>query len=550
MSKGSAPVGIDFGTTNTLLYVYQGEAPRPVEIAGGIPNGPIPSVLGRSPKGGLREFLAGLLSWTRRRGGNDVKIFRRFKLDLPNTGLDPRQRDKHESFLNARDFLKHVFSEFKERSGFSEIDSLAFSVPESWVRGADQIGIEAIRQLSNRLHLPEPTIVSEPVAAACFFAHRYKLTKNVSFDGYALVYDHGGGTLDYSLVQIKGSRVTTIDGDGYGRNSDTEGFGGEFFDLAVFDTVAARDERVKALDAPGNEQDKTTWLRQFEELKRHAQIPFRDSYRMYIRGNESVLNELLFSVEVGAAYYDVYVEDLITTFREKFQPAIEKSLKRFADHCNADQPTLVFRDPQRFRVLMVGGFSEFYPIRELVHSMFNREYGCPRDVFETHFNIMDSWSATAQGACLVAAKKVTVIQNCPYTFGIISFNKDGEKVPNPLMQRGAALEDYARPKYLDLTFKLFDLSRIDDGLVRFYIERAGERTEMHGRRAFSEILPDFGKAAETNEWQFGCKCENGLITVFIRNSATSRIRNMRVGRFFEVMERGIDDGDVSDGSDD
>jgi len=547
LNKSSAPVGIDFGTTNTLVYTYHpDDGPRLLVIDGGQPFGPIPTILTRSSS--LAQLFAGLRAWAFRKRTPDARTFRKFKLDLPATGASAKSRDIHQSYKNARDFLKHVFNQYEARSGFTGISSLAFSVPESWLRGGDQIGIEAVHQLAKQLKLPAPIIVSEPVAAACFFASRYRKIHGNGFDGFVMVYDHGGGTLDYSLVRIAGNRVTSIDGQGIDKGHDTgkDGFGGEMFDVKVFSRVASRHTEMRAYTP----EQRDEWLHSFEEQKRQSCIDFENKYDGVLKGNKSIALDELAAVTVGNSIFPVLVGDLIDVFKSSFESKIEQSLRAFMAHCARDQPTLTFNDASRFRVLLVGGFSTFYPVQRLVRRVLLDQYASPPEVFNSLFDRNECWSATAQGACLVAAKQVEVADNCPYTFGIVSYSRDGTEKYNKLIERGRARSDYATPKYLDKEFHLVNIARSDGGTIRFYIERSGKAEEMHGKQSFSRILPGYEQNIANKRWRFGCKCSDGLIFVYIKLAESRKYKYVRVGSFFDLIEGGLNEDDIIDGETD
>lgn len=66
----------------------------------------------------------------------------------------------------------------------------------------DHDGISILRDiLYNDVDVPikNVEVVSEPEAASAYFAYNYEAETSKSFNGYLLLIDYGGGTLDITL---------------------------------------------------------------------------------------------------------------------------------------------------------------------------------------------------------------------------------------------------------------------------------------------------------------------------------------------------------------
>ncbi len=523
-------IGLDFGTTNTLLSYYDDmDGPRLHQASMGESSGPIPSLL-VAKAGKVRRFLAGLIG-IGHYDDDDVEIRENFKLDLPQVGGTADARLKHSSFLAARDFIDQVIRDYKAGSVTGQIDRLCISAPEAWVRGQEQVANEALRQITRGLALPAPVIISEPVAAAAYFAYRYHRRTKHGFRGHAFVYDHGGGTLDLSLVKIDGVRVTPVDGDGLSIDDNPMGYGGVAFDQMMLDYYLSTDEKM----AKFSDKEKRVWLRKFEREKRGCPVDLERRYSRIMAGFADEEGELFDVPKVRKYRKSVTVEDIRSVFIERYKPRLQARLDKFLEHCSSGNDAPDFAYANNFRVLMVGGFSEFYPVRRMVEDVFRERFGSENDVFTSHFSKSDRWSAISRGACLVAANRVRVDDLCPCTFGLVTYGEtENDKDYHPLVQRGDPVDKYSSVVYFE--GGAFGVNTLDESAapaITFYIERAGERMAMKGKTGLSDLLPDFGTA---RSWQFGANIVKGVISIYIKSDASPHPRRVRLGEFFDVID--------------
>jgi molecular chaperone DnaK len=122
--------------------------------------------------------------------------------------------------------LKHLMVEF------GEVTSLAITVPANFANRARMQTVQAAFDAG----FPAPIqVIDEPTAAALFHAH----TSPVPLDGYYLVYDFGGGTLDVSIINISGGDINVVRSDGVPK------LGGADLDKVVYDLIQAEFLRLK-----------------------------------------------------------------------------------------------------------------------------------------------------------------------------------------------------------------------------------------------------------------------------------------------------------------
>lgn len=194
---------------------------------------------------------------------------------------------------------------------------------------------------------------------------------------------------------------------------------------------------------------------------------------------------------------------------------------------------------------MVGGFAEYYPVRQMVEQVLRTHYGADNDVFVNYLTRNDRWSAIARGACLVAASQVRVDELCPCTFGIVSYDDNNKERYHPLVVRGEPVQNYDDVVYFDGgEFNVEEPNPENVPEITFYMERAGENVSITGKSRMSELLPDFGHASS---WKFGASIAKGVITIYIKPNTSSQPRCIPLGEFFDLIEasenKSIDDSD-------
>ncbi|QQE64561.1 hypothetical protein GFS31_12420 [Leptolyngbya sp. BL0902] len=191
-------LAIDFGTSNTVVTRWNTALQQPETIA--LPG--LSALLGNDPplipslayveQLGVDGLVVGQA--VRDRGLDvvtDPRFFRNVKrgIGVPWRGFLPEIEGQTITFDQVGQwFLEAVLTEAKAQTG--ERDSLVFTVPVD--------SFEAYRlwlgELAERLDFGQVQMIDEPTAAAL----GYGLTQEKTL----LVMDFGGGTLDWSLVQL------------------------------------------------------------------------------------------------------------------------------------------------------------------------------------------------------------------------------------------------------------------------------------------------------------------------------------------------------------
>ena len=205
-------IGIDLGTTNSVVSVIEDGRPRVIGEAG---QSILPSVVGVDHNGGLivgRPALNQLIlapertvKSIKRRMGEDTTV------RLGDAEFTPQE-------ISA--VILRKLKQMAEADLGRPVAKAVITVPAFF----NEIQREATRSAGEMAGLNVVRIINEPTAAALAYFPNQHAAERV------LVYDLGGGTFDVSVVQIEGGVVEVLASHG-----DTK-LGGDDFDSCCSNT--------------------------------------------------------------------------------------------------------------------------------------------------------------------------------------------------------------------------------------------------------------------------------------------------------------------------
>ncbi len=241
-------IGIDFGTTNTVLAVKQADGSvQPLKFQHG--DAGLRSTGGAEEFSAFRSVLAfwqeedGWLPQTRCEAGpwaidsfiahpSDTRFFQSFKTYAANRSF------QHTQVYGKRYLFEDILAAFFERArsradGLTPLPGrLVLGRPVKFAGANPDAGLAQRRYEAafKRFGFDEIHHVMEPIAAAYYYAHKQKRASTV------LVGDFGGGTSDFSIVYFEpapgGIQARPIAFSGVGIAGDT-------FDYRIIDRVVA-----------------------------------------------------------------------------------------------------------------------------------------------------------------------------------------------------------------------------------------------------------------------------------------------------------------------
>ncbi|MEO8772091.1 MAG: Hsp70 family protein, partial [Ferruginibacter sp.] len=343
-------VGIDLGTTNSLIAIIHPETKQAVALKEHDSSSLVPSVVYFDEAGNIivgeeaKQYLIAapqrtIFSAKRLMGKsyNDIKnnaSFFSYKVIDDNTEslVKVQVGDK---FYSPVDLSSFIIKELKKRAEHilkTPVNKAVITVP-AYFNDAQR---QATRDAGKLAGLDVLRIINEPTAAS--LAYGVGIDKNEN--KIIAVYDLGGGTFDISILRIAGGifEVLSTNGDTY--------LGGDDFDHAIVKYWATK------LGISDAELSKDSSLAQELRLKAEAakkHLSANDSY-------EDKLNDRIISLT------KIEFEELIQPLLDKTIASCRNALKD-AGLKNTDIETVV----------MVGGSTRVPLVKESVSKFFGRE---------------------------------------------------------------------------------------------------------------------------------------------------------------------------------
>lgn len=384
-------VGIDLGTTNSLIAVYLNDQIKVIAVDG---DPLLPSYVGLSPSNELlighparNQYIVApertIKSIKRRMGGTE-------RVQLGDRSLLPEE-------VSAI-ILKHLKDSAEKELGMP-IHRAVITVPAFFndtqrqaTRIAGEIaGLEVVR------------IINEPTAASLAF--RYSIVSDEKeVREISAVYDLGGGTFDVSIVREEGEVVEVLSSRG-----DTR-LGGDDFDRLILDHFLSHIQMEYNVDLRENRRA----LNRLHHAAEAAKIEL--SSNIFVNVIEEDLAEIggkkiHLELELTRGQYDEMILSLIHRTINCIQQAL---------HDANLTPTQVDN------VLLAGGSTRTPIVRSELENYFHAE---PRT--EIHPDL-----CVVMGAALLAARiqgqdvKHILVDITPYTFGIRSVATNEFGMPN------------------------------------------------------------------------------------------------------------------------
>ncbi len=382
-----AIVGIDLGTTNSEIAVYQDG--RPVVLTDERGRVMLPSVVGLSETG---ELLVG------EEARNQFMLYpeRTVRSIKRRIGTDARVR------LGERDYAPQeisaiILSRLKEIAQFrlgGPVRRAVITVPAYFSDAQRQ----ATREAGEIAGLEVVRIVNEPTAAALVYEATQHQGKRI------LVYDLGGGTFDVSVVRIEGGVVEVI--SSHGNNQ----LGGDDFDEKIVAHVLEHLKLKQGVSLSDQPQAMARILRSAEAAKKHlSDHPYARIEEEYLAVNDGKPVNL--DLELSRDEYEVMI-----------MPFIEETLG--AVHVALGSADLT--SSQVDEILLVGGATRTPLIRRRLVEAFGRE---PRG--EVDPDLCVAMGAAMQGAAMAGTEVSAVLVDVtPYTFGTSALGElDGDLYP-------------------------------------------------------------------------------------------------------------------------
>ena len=363
-----AIIGIDLGTTNSLVACFKDETPVVIKNVYG--ETLTPSIVSVDENG---EVFVGKIAKERQitHPESTASLFKR------HMGTKKEYKLGNKKFLPeelSSLIIRNLKADAEEFLG-EEVTEAVISVPAYF----NDTQRKATKRAGELAGLKVERIINEPTAAAIAYGLHEK-SSNTKF----LVFDLGGGTFDISVLELYKNimEVRAVAGDNY--------LGGEDFTKVLMEIFARRN------DIDLNELDSKT----YNLLRKQAEVAKRNFSKEKIAELSVRINDKELKEEITLNEFEKDCELLLAKLRRPIERALSDAAIKLKEIDT---------------IVLVGGGTKLPLIRSFVGKLFGR-------LPATNINPDE---VVAMGAAIQAAmkkrdkaiKEIVLTDVCPYTLG-------------------------------------------------------------------------------------------------------------------------------------
>jgi len=472
-------VGIDLGTTNSVISILEGGEPKIISNAEG--HRTTPSVVAFAKNG---EVLVGDQA-KRQAITNPDRTIRSVKRHMGESGWDIEIDGKTYSpqEISAR-ILQKLKADAEAYLG-DEVTEAVITVPAYFNDSQRQ----ATKDAGKIAGLHVKRIINEPTAAAL----AYGMDKGKG-DQTIAVYDLGGGTFDISIIEI-----AEVDGEHQfevlATNGDTF-LGGEDFDMRVNEYLTSEFQRESGVDITAD----PLAMQRLKEAAEKAKIELSSQQQTevnlpYITADASGPKHL--NIKLTRAKLEALVEELITRTIEPCKVALKDAGLKVNEIDD---------------VILVGGQTRMPKVQEEVQNFFGKE---PRR--DVNPDEAVALGAAIQGGVLAGdVKDVLLLDVTPLSLGIETMGS----VMTKLIDKNTTIPANAE--------QVFSTADDNQTAVTIHVlqgerERAADNKSL-GRFDLADI-PVAPRGLPQIEVQFDIDA-NGILHVTAKDKATGKSQNI------------------------
>jgi len=494
-------IGVDFGTTNsTVSFVNSSNVLEAFRYPGPEGYEYIPSCVAYENNGAIHIGRAALDI----AADPEVIFCNNLKMILPLSDQDRLEYEwtktkSPESVIT--DYFRNILilddedaSSFKSQKG--EIDGIVLSVPHVWAKAIDHSGRSRLQDtIVDNLKLPLIQLISEPVAAAAYYAYKLQQEHSKSFRGNLLVCDMGGGTFDITLCRVTSGNVEELYNDGNGKTA--LGKAGVFFDRKLIL------EKIKEIQE--NDSKFYEAYNRLQDFKINQHVNITKSIITAIEDPDQRNKPIL---KLGAIRFDF--QDINTAF-EEVEAGVNEVLQRFKS--SIDEKGYAVD-----AIFFVGGFAQFYLVREVIKKFWDIGQNDPRFIEKVNREI--ARYAIAYGAALVANDVISVEERYEHTVGIEGFRLEKKKERKvyeqvrelvPIIRGGRKLSEYEKIHFAANPIKVYD----EKPEVHIYVDK-----ESKGKPVVRKLPETIGISLPNvdmpgNQWKVGMRINKSKIAYLV-----------------------------------
>ncbi|MHC4366426.1 MAG: molecular chaperone DnaK [Planctomycetota bacterium] len=387
-------IGIDLGTTNSVVAVMEGSAPKVLINSSG--SRLTPSVVGFTDKG---ERLVGQIARHQQVTNPENTVFsikrfmgRRQEEKIVPYGITGAAEELVKVDVRGKEYtppeisamiLQDLKKTAEDYLG-EKVTSAVITVPAYFNDSQRQ----ATKDAGKIAGLEVERIINEPTAAALAYGLEKKKNERVA------VFDFGGGTFDISILDI-GDNVFEV----LSTNGDTH-LGGDDLDAVLINFLADEFKKTEGIDL----RDDPMAHQRLKEAAEKAKCELSSQL-------ESTVNLPFITADAsGPKHLQIAIS------RSKFESLVEPILERLKDPCRKALADAKLSASDVAEILLVGGSTRIPKVQDIVKDIFGKESNKSINPDE-----VVALGAAIQGAVLAGdagVKDILLLDVTPLSLGV------------------------------------------------------------------------------------------------------------------------------------
>lgn len=561
-------LGIDFGSTYSMFSIYdeKNDSVKALELTEG-GSKYIPSIACVDYDDNL---ITGQQAKSFLSAQHDLQPYRAFKMLLADSDPGRLKARGYTEDITPRSVSKAFLQQHMELALNEEkqFEHVVICVPEVWNRDILNMGGKTVlRDICMEIGLTNKvTVVSEPAAASAYFAYNYKKQNGKNFNGYILIIDYGGGTLDITLTHVDtvtredGTNAIEIDACGQagaGENHpDQVGDAGIAYMEGVV-RLALKDEGLlSGGKVPKCDGFFLSTVNMLESALMNKSGQIADALQDCITDPESLADDqsIFVTLQYRGRKLPIRMSTLYRGYQQIIQPVLDRQLNEIFE--NALSPLQI--DPTKpgqknLKIALVGGFGKYVMVQQQVYEKYHISVPYDQDSRLEKIGLENRESAISYGAALIANGVVTMRKTAKQSIGLVSTLNGRETFDYAIMYHQDLqyntvyyIRDNPDPKYPErdiIPFKYAGSEQGNEFSVKFAIGIDGNSRKAYKFTPVREIRRILGTVPD-GTYAYGFSMDDSGVYTFhicpvVRGRITGDVIKFELGSFSAIFGNNV-----------